>query len=141
MTYRWAWFLIAPVVLALGFAGVLFARREGTATGTPPDLSTPVRKPCPSGPPDGCRDFIARELHVEVQTLPSIAATIEGLQFRGGYVLISRTGDAPPSAHFEYAASSQDSEFHTFVLHIASRTSSERDNRRVGRTPGGRPVR
>jgi hypothetical protein len=141
MVHRWAWFVIAPVVLALGLAAVLIARREGTATGTPPDLSTPVKKECPIGPPDECREFIASQLHVEIRNLPTVAATIDGLQLRDGYVLIDRTGSRQPNAFFEYASSPQESLFQWFRIGITSRAAPKRDNRPIGHTPGGRPFR
>src|SRR5262245_6968247 len=102
MTQRWAWFIIAPVALVVALATVFVARHEGTSTGTPEDLSALLKKDCPSGPPDECRELIASLLHVDLRTVPTFAPTIDGLKLRSGYVLIDRTGFEPPTALFEY---------------------------------------
>jgi hypothetical protein len=129
------------LVLILGIAGIVVAHHEGTATGTPPDLSTPAKKDCPSGPPNGCRGLIAEMLHVDLQAVPTIASTTDGLQFQKGYVLLDRTGSNQPTAVFEYASSTGQSPFQALHLVIAPHAAPKHDDRPVGTTPDHRTFR
>jgi hypothetical protein len=141
MTHRWTWFAVAPVILILGIAGVFLAQHEGTTTGTPPDLSTPAKKDCPSGPPDACREMIAGLLRVDAQAVPTLAESTDGLQFQKGYVLLDKTGTNQPTAVFEYASSPGQSSFETFHLVIAPHVAPTHDDRPVGTTPSNRTFR
>jgi hypothetical protein len=141
VTHRWAWLVVAPIVLFLALAAFNIARHEGTAIGTPPDLSTPARKECPSGPPDGCRELVAGLLHVDLRAVPTIAATTEGLRFQRGYVVLPETASVPPFAIFEYASSSGPSALQALHLVMSPYVAPKVDKRPVGTTPGRRTFR
>src|SRR5262245_31466066 len=137
--------LIAAVVMAVGLPLVLVARRHHTPARTPTaakapaDLSDRLRQDCPSGPPDGCRELIARLLRVQVHTLARFPATVDRLSFRQGYVLF-RSGllnsavatRQPMFAVLEYANSSEPgTTFDIRITRLANDFSQKMDPRPI----------